>query len=389
MPFYLKQGHIPAKRHTVFKKYDGSLLYEELMSREGFSYVYSNLYHIHMPTQIIEIGKLSEINFKFSKDKTHRPRHIRTSQISSSGDIVSSRKLLFFNQDLNIYKSHVSENMSYIGCDDNFYKNGNYDELIYIQEGEGVIKTQLGDITYKNGDYLVIPRGIIWKMIVSKDSKILIIESVAPIETPSKYRNRVGQLLEHSPFCERDIKTPELSEPINKSGRFLVKVRTDKGIQDIFYAKHPFDVVGWDGYYFPWKLNIDDFEPIVGSIHQPPPVHQVFQSRGFVICSFVSRLFDFHPQAIPAPYPHSNVDSDEVLFYSKGDFMSRKGIQAESISYHPMGIPHGPHPGKYEASIGKKSTDELAVMVDTFKPLNIASDTDECDDSEYPKSWIL
>ena len=389
MPFYLKQGHIPAKRHTVFKKYDGSLLYEELMSREGFSYVYSNLYHIHMPTQIIEIGKLSEINFKFSKDKTHRPRHIRTSQISSSGDIVSSRKLLFFNQDLNIYKSHVSENMSYIGCDDNFYKNGNYDELIYIQEGEGVIKTQLGDITYKNGDYLVIPRGIIWKMIVSKDSKILIIESVAPIETPSKYRNRLGQLLEHSPFCERDIKTPELSEPINKSGRFLVKVRTDKGIQDIFYAKHPFDVVGWDGYYFPWKLNIDDFEPIVGSIHQPPPVHQVFQSRGFVICSFVSRLFDFHPQAIPAPYPHSNVDSDEVLFYSKGDFMSRKGIQAESISYHPMGIPHGPHPGKYEASIGKKSTDELAVMVDTFKPLNIASDTDECDDSEYPKSWIL
>tara|TARA_X000001036_G_scaffold304204_1_gene283166 strand:+ start:3904 stop:5073 length:1170 start_codon:yes stop_codon:yes gene_type:complete len=389
MPFYLKQGHIPAKRHTVFKKYDGSLLYEELMSREGFSYVYSNLYHIHMPTQIIEIGKLSEINFKFSKDKTHRPRHIRTSQISSSGDIVSSRKLLFFNQDLNIYKSHVSENMSYIGCDDNFYKNGTYDELIYIQEGEGVIKTQLGDITYKNGDYLVIPRGIIWKMIVSKDSKILIIESVAPIETPSKYRNRVGQLLEHSPFCERDIKTPELSEPINKSGRFLVKVRTDKGIQDIFYAKHPFDVVGWDGYYFPWKLNIDDFEPIVGSIHQPPPVHQVFQSRGFVICSFVSRLFDFHPQAIPAPYPHSNVDSDEVLFYSKGDFMSRKGIQAESISYHPMGIPHGPHPGKYEASIGKKSTDELAVMVDTFKPLNIASDTDECDDSEYPKSWIL
>ena len=389
MPFYLKQGHIPAKRHTVFKKYDGSLLYEELMSREGFSYVYSNLYHIHMPTQIIEIGKLYEIDFKFSKDKTHRPRHIMTSQISSSGDIVSSRKLLFFNQDLNIYKSHVSENMSYIGCDDNFYKNGNYDELIYIQEGEGVIETQLGNITYRNGDYLVIPRGIIWKMTVSKDSKILIIESVAPIETPSKYRNRVGQLLEHSPFCERDIKIPELSEPVNKSGRFLVKVRTDRGIQDIFYAKHPFDVVGWDGYYFPWKLNIDDFEPIVGSIHQPPPVHQVFQSKGFVICSFVSRLFDFHPQAIPAPYPHSNIDSDEVLFYSKGDFMSRKGIQAESISYHPMGMPHGPHPGKYEASIGKKSTDELAVMVDTFKPLNVALDADECDDSEYPKSWVL
>jgi len=359
------------------------------MSREGFSYVYSNLYHIHMPTQITEVGKFFPIESKLSSDKTHRPRHIRTSRLSSSGDIVSSRKLLFFNQDLNIYKSHVTESMSYIGCDDNFYKNGNYDELIYIQEGEGIIQTQLGDLKYHNGDYVVIPRGIIWKMNVSKDSKILIIESVAPIETPAKYRNRVGQLLEHSPFCERDIKTPELNEPINKSGRFLVKVRTNKGLQDLIYSQHPFDVVGWDGYYFPWKLNIDDFEPIVGSIHQPPPVHQVFQSRGFVVCSFVSRLFDFHPDAIPAPYPHSNVDSDEILFYSKGDFMSRKGIEAESISYHPMGIPHGPHPGKYEASIGKKSTDELAVMIDTFKPLNISLDADESDDIDYPKSWIM
>ena len=389
MPFYLKQGHVPAKRHTVFKKYDGSLLYEELMSREGFSYVYSNLYHIHMPTQIKDVGKFYPHKFESTSDTTLRPRHIRTSQISSNGDIISSRKLLFFNQDLNIYKAHVTENMNYIDCDDNFYKNGNHDELIYVQEGEGVIHTQLGDLKYNNGDYIVIPRGIVWKMIISKDTKILIIESVAPVVTPSRYRNRVGQLLEHSPFCERDIHTPTLNEPINKSGKFLIKVRTHKGIQDLFYAKHPFDVVGWDGYYFPWKFNIDDFEPIVGSIHQPPPVHQVFQSTGFVVCSFVSRLFDFHPDAIPAPYPHSNVDSDEILFYSKGGFMSRKGIQTESISYHPMGIPHGPHPGKYESSIGKKSTDELAVMIDTFKPLNISLETDACDDSKYPKSWIL
>ena len=389
MPFYLKQGHIPNKRHTVFKKYDGSLLYEELMSREGFSYVYSNLYHIHMPTQITNIGKFYPKNIQETKDKTHRPRHIRTAKISSSGDIISSRKLLFFNQDLNISKSHITENMNYIDCDDNFYKNGSYDELFYIQEGEGVIHTQLGDLKYRNGDYIVIPKGIVFQVIISKDTKAFIVESLTPIETPSKYRNRVGQLLEHSPFCERDIHTPVLSDPINKTGKFLVKVKTEKGIQDIFYLKHPFDVVGWDGYYFPWKLNIDDFEPIVGSIHQPPPVHQVFQSKGFVVCSFVSRLFDFHPDAIPAPYPHSNVDSDEVLFYSKGDFMSRKGIQTESISYHPMGIPHGPHPGKYESSIGKKKTDELAVMIDTFKPLNISLDTDECDDSEYPKSWVL
>jgi homogentisate 1,2-dioxygenase len=225
-------------------------------------------------------------------------------------------------------------------------------------------------------------------MDIDNECKILVVESNRPVETPERYRNKFGQLLEHSPFCERDICTPKLTDAINEMGEFLVKVRVNDGIQEIVYGHHPFDVVGWDGYYFPWIFNINDFEPIVGSIHQPPPVHQVFQSEGFVICSFVSRLFDFHPNAIPAPYPHSNVDSDEFIFYSLGDFMSRTGIEAESISYHPMGLPHGPQPGKYEDSIGKEKTEELAVMIDTFKPLHVASSLSQIDDKEYHKSWI-
>jgi homogentisate 1,2-dioxygenase len=216
----------------------------------------------------------------------------------------------------------------------------------------------------------------------------LVIESAEPIETPSRYRNRFGQLLEHSPFCERDIQVPELQEPITNNNECLVKVKTLDGIQEYTYAHHPCDVVGWDGYYFPWSISIHDFEPIVGSIHQPPPVHQTFQGKGFAICSFVPRLFDFHPDSVPAPYPHSNVDSDEVIYYSRGDFMSRQGIQKESITLHPMGLPHGPQPGKYESSIGKKKTDELAVMIDTFKPLNVTKSALNIDDADYPLSWL-
>mgnify|MGYP006211565231 CR=1 FL=1 len=389
MPFYSKQGHIPAKRHTVFKKYDGSLLYEELISREGFSYIYSNLYHINMPTQIHKIGKFNPYEFKKTSDQTLRPRHIRTAQISSSGDIISSRKLLFFNQDINIYKAHVTENISYIDCDDNFYKNGSYDELLYIQEGEGIIQTQLGDLKYKNGDYLVIPRGTLWNTIISKDSKILIIESVKPIETPSKYRNRVGQLLEHSPYCERDIHTPILNEPINKTGNFLIKVKTQDGIQDLFYTKHPFDVVGWDGFNYPYAFSIHDFEPITGRIHMPPPTHQTWEAAGFVVCSFVPRMYDYHPKSIPSPYHHSNIDSEELLYYVDGDFMSRNNIEKGQLTLHPGGIPHGPHPGAIERSVGKKETGELAVMIDPFSPLMITEEAMNLQVDDYYKSWMI
>lgn len=381
MPFYQSKGIIPPKRHTVFKKSDGSLYYEELVSREGFSHMYTNLYHLHMPTRVVEILKFNSIELKRG-DKTHRARHLRTDNIESLGNVIDSRVPLFFNSDLIISKVHADKSMDF------HYRNGHFDELLYVQSGSGDIRTNFGNINFKFGDYIVIPRGVIWKMNMDDKCKILVIESNRPIETPDRYRNKFGQLLEHSPFCERDIRTPELPDPINELGEFLVKVRVNDGIQDMVYGHHPFDVVGWDGYYFPWIFNIDDFEPIVGSIHQPPPVHQVFQSEGFVICSFVSRLFDFHPNAIPAPYPHSNVDSDEIIFYSSGNFISRTGIDAESISYHPMGLPHGPQPGKYEASIGENKTEELAVMIDTFKPLHIASLPAGIDDEGYHKSWL-
>jgi homogentisate 1,2-dioxygenase len=381
MPIYNKQGKIPAKRHTAFTKEDGSIYYEELVSREGFSSIYSNLYHLQRPTKISKVGEL--IKYELVKAETkHRARHIITAKLDAVGDAISARTPLFFNSDIIISVATVSANMDY--C----YRNGSADELFYIQCGEGNLDTNFGRLHIKAGDYVVIPRGVIWQMNPKDTIRILVIESAEPVETPSRYRNRFGQLLEHSPFCERDIQVPELQEPIKNNNECLVKVKTLDGIQEYTYAHHPCDVVGWDGYYFPWSMSIHDFEPIVGSIHQPPPVHQTFQGQGFVICSFVPRLFDFHPDSIPAPYPHSNVDSDEVIYYSRGDFMSRQGIQKESITLHPMGLPHGPQPGKYKSSIGKKKTDELAVMIDTFKPLHLTKAALGIDDADYPLSWL-
>ena len=381
MPIYHKQGKIPPKRHTAFIKEDGSIYYEELVSREGFSSIYSNLYHLQRPTKILKVGEFIKNELVKAKTK-HRARHIITSKLDTAGDAISARIPLFFNSDIIISVATVSANMDYS------YRNGSADELFYIQYGEGNLDTNFGRLPVKAGDYVVIPRGVIWQMNPKDTIRILVIESAEPVETPSRYRNRFGQLLEHSPFCERDIQVPELQEPITNNNECLVKVKTVDGIQEYTYAHHPCDVVGWDGYYFPWSISIHDFEPIVGSIHQPPPVHQTFQGKGFVICSFVPRLFDFHPDSVPAPYPHSNVDSDEVIYYSRGDFMSRQGIQKESITLHPMGLPHGPQPGKYESSIGKKKTDELAVMIDTFKPLNVTKSALNIDDADYPLSWL-
>jgi homogentisate 1,2-dioxygenase len=332
------------------------------------------------PTKISKVGEL--IKHELVKAETkHRARHIITSKLDTAGDAISARIPLFFNSDIIISVATVSANMDYS------YRNGSADELFYIQYGEGNLDTNFGRLPVKAGDYVVIPRGVIWQMNPKGTIRMLVIESAEPVETPSRYRNRFGQLLEHSPFCERDIQVPELQEPITNNNECLVKVKTLDGIQEYTYAHHPCDVVGWDGYYFPWKMSIHDFEPIVGSIHQPPTVHQTFQAQGFVICSFVPRLFDFHPDSIPAPYPHSNVDSDEVIYYSRGDFMSRQGIQKESITLHPMGLPHGPQPGKYQSSIGKEKTDELAVMIDTFKPLDVTKSALEIDDADYPLSW--
>ena len=380
MPFYNKQGEVPHKRHTVFKNKQGSLYYEELVSRGGFSGMFSNLYHLYRPTKIINIGPFKK--FELSSPKfTHRARHINTSSLDHEGDILSARVPLFYNNDIIISTAKVSKKMDYL------YRNSVADEILYLQSGEVSILTNFGVLEVQSGDYIIIPRGVIWQMNPDKQISLLVIESTSQIETPNRYRNHFGQLLEHAPISERDIRTPLLQEPISEERPTKVKVKTALGIQEYTYGHNPMDIIGWDGYYFPWVFSIHNFEPIVGSIHQPPSVHQTFKANGFVVYSFVPRLFDFHPDAIPAPYPHSNVDSDEVLYYSKGNFMSREGISEESITLHPMGLPHGPQPGKYHNSIGKKHTDELAVMVDTFKPLNITDMTKKIDDKDYPLSW--
>ena len=380
MPFYQTRGEVPTKRHTQFRDDTGNLYWEELISREGFSHMYTNVYHVHPPTGVEAVGELKKYNLK-AVDQTHRHHHIRTANVESDGDAISSRIPLFFNSDVVISKAHVKESMK------SLYRNGNADEVLFIHTGSGIFKSNFGNMALTAGDYLVIPRGVIWQIDVKEDMRILVTESSSPIETPTRYRNKFGQLLEHSPFSERDIRTPDFVGPVDDSP-MDVEVKLRHGIQTYGYQHHPFDIVGWDGYYFPYIFNINDFMPITGKIHQPPPVHQTFQANGFVICSFVPRPFDYHDQSVPAPYAHSNVDSDEIIYYVEGNFMSRKGIDEQSISYHPMGLPHGPQPGKIEESLGAKETNELAVMIDTFKPLNMTEAALNVDDEDYPYSWI-
>ena len=380
MPFYQKRGEIPNKRHIQFRDNSGNLYWEELISREGFSHMYSNVYHIHPPTGVEAVGQFKKKEL-IATDKTHRHHHIRTANLDSNGDAISSRIPLFFNSDVVISKAHVNESM------DSLYRNGNADEVLFIHTGSGKLKSNFGNLALTPGDYVVIPRGVIWQIDVKEDMQILVTESSTPIETPTRYRNKFGQLLEHSPFSERDIRTPDFVGPVDDSP-IDVEVKLHQGIQIYGYQHHPFDLVGWDGYYFPYIFNINDFMPITGKIHQPPPVHQTFQAHGFVICSFVPRLFDYHDESVPAPYAHSNVDSDEIIYYAEGEFMSRKDIESESVSYHPMGLPHGPQPGKIEESLGAKETSELAVMIDTFKPLNMTEAALTVDDEDYPYSWI-
>lgn len=379
MPFYQQRGEIPKKRHIQFRDSSGNLYREELISREGFSHIYSNVYHVNPPTAIETIGSLNKIDL-IPVNQVHRHHHIRTANLDSSGDAVSSRVPLFFNTDVVISKAHITNSMN------SLYRNGNADEVLFIHKGSGTFNSNFGTMTINVGDYIVIPRGVIWQIDVEDSIKALVIESTGPIETPTKYRNKFGQLMEHSPFSERDIRTPEFVRPEYDTS-IEVQVKLQNGIQTYGYEHHPFDIVGWDGYYFPYIFNINDFMPITGKIHQPPPVHQTFQGQGFVICSFVPRLFDYHSESVPAPYAHSNVDSDEILYYVEGNFMSRKGIEEESISYHPMGLPHGPQPGKTEESLGAKETDELAVMIDTFNSLDMTVAALKIDDENYPYSW--
>ncbi|MDN3618068.1 homogentisate 1,2-dioxygenase [Polaribacter undariae] len=384
MPFYHKLGRIPPKRHTQFRKKDGSLYYEQLFGTIGFDGMSTNSYHEHRPTMVKHIGKQYSVKPKIAKANNIQSYRFRGFQVPPENDYLESRKIVLTNSDCNIILSAPKKSTT-----DYFYKNTDADEVIFIHKGTGKLRTHLGNINFKYGDYLVIPRGIIYKLdFDDENNRLFIVESYSPVYTPKRYRNYFGQLLEHSPFCERDLRRPEELETYNELGDFLIKVKKQGEIIEMIYASHPFDVVGYDGYNFPYAFSIHDFEPITGRVHQPPPVHQTFETNTFVICSFVPRLYDYHPNSIPAPYNHSNIDSDEVLYYVDGDFMSRNDIDQGHISLHPAGIPHGPHPGTIEKSIGKTKTEELAVMVDTFKPLMVTEEAMKIADEDYFKSWL-
>jgi len=384
MPFYSKLGNIPHKRHTVFKKEDGKYHYEQLFGTEGFSGMSSLLYHVNRPTQVKASGKIVDLSPKIADDKNLKSRLLKGFEIPTIDDYLTSRIPVLVNNDCYISLAAPKTSLR-----NYFYKNADADEVLFIHKGSGTLRTMMGNIKFSYGDYLVIPRGIIYQIdFDSEDNRLFIIESFSPIYTPNRYRNKFGQLLEHSPFCERDIRTPKNLECYDIEGDFLIKIKKENILHQLTYATHPFNVAGWDGYNFPYAFSIHDFEPITGRVHMPPPIHQTFQASAFVICSFCPRLYDYHPKAIPAPYHHSNIDSDEVLYYVDGDFMSRNDIEQGHITLHPAGIPHGPHPGAMERSIGQKETQELAVMVDTFRPLKITQRALDIENPDYFKSWM-
>jgi homogentisate 1,2-dioxygenase len=384
MPIYHQLGQIPKKRHIVFRKPNGKLYAEELVSTEGFSSVYSIVYHCHPPTIVKHLGEPYNVEPKIAKAKHLKHTSLIGFKIKPENDYLQSRKPVLVNDDLHISLAAPKQSMT-----DYFYKNSQADEIIFIHVGSGVLKTGFGEIKFEYGDYIVIPRGTIYQIHFNdENNRLFIIESFSPIRTPKKYRNNHGQLLEHSPYCERDMKLPNNLVTHDQEGDFKVLIKKQGLIYPYTYGTHPFDFIGWDGYHFPYAISIHDFEPITGRIHQPPPVHQMFEAHNFVVCSFVPRKFDYHPESIPAPYNHSNVDSDEVLYYVDGDFMSRKSVEKGQITLHPGGIPHGPHPGTVEKSIGKDATEELAVMVDPFRPLMLTEDAIAIEDEDYYRSWI-
>jgi len=384
MPIYHRLGRIPPKRHTIFEKADGSLHYEQLFGTIGFDGMSSLLYHLHRPTQVKAIADPVDVSPAIAVKRNITARMLKGFDVAPEDDFLQSRTTLLVNNDIEIGCAAPRKSVT-----DYFYKNADADEMLFIHHGTGTLRTFVGNIEFVPGDYLIIPRGMIYQIRFDDEAnRILFAESKHPIYTPKRYRNWFGQLLEHSPYCERDYKLPQELETHDETGEFVMKIKKESHLHELIYATHPFDVVGWDGYNFPYGFSIHNFEPITGRVHQPPPVHQTFETSAFVICSFCPRLYDYHPKAIPAPYNHSNIDSDELLYYVDGDFMSRNHVDKGYMSLHPSGIPHGPHPGAYERSIGKKSTEELAVMIDTFKPLMLTEAAMNIDDGVYFKSWI-
>jgi homogentisate 1,2-dioxygenase len=383
MPIYHQLGQVPPKRHTVFRNKNGNLYQEELVGTQGFAGMSSLVYHVFPPTRVTQKDKPYSVEPEVAVKNGLDAMSFKGFDIKPEKDFLKSRKTLFVNQAMHIGLAAPQESTNY------FYKNADADEMIFVHRGSGKLLTMFGELDFKYGDYMVIPRGTVYQIIFdTTDNRLLYVESFTPIFTPQRYRNQFGQLLEHSPFCERDIIRPSNLKTYEIEGEFPIFIKKRGMMFPYQYANHPFDVVAWDGYHYPYIFSIFNFEPITGRIHMPPPIHQTFENAHFVICSFVPRLYDYHPDAIPAPYHHSNIDSDELLYYVDGDFMSRNNIEKGQITLHPGGIPHGPHPGAIERSIGKKETQELAVMIDPFEPVMVTKQALEIEVDGYYKSWI-
>jgi homogentisate 1,2-dioxygenase len=385
MPFYHSLGSLPRKRHIAFRSPEGKLYPEELMGNHGFSGSSSLLYHVHPPTVVRATREVMRVPKVAADSRELRHRHFKTAQVPLGGSPTLHRTLLLFNDEVSMAIVHADH------VDEHFFRNAQADEILYVTRGSGTLETPFGRLAFTDGDYLVIPRGIIYRLTFDPAAgplTLLVIESRGMVRTPRRYRTEFGQMKEGAPFSERDLRRPRFVEPRDETGEFPVFVKQYDAITELVMAHHPFDVVGWDGYFYPYAFSIHDFEPIVGRVHQPPPVHQTFEGDGFVVCSFCPRPYDFHPEAIVVPYNHSNVESDEVLYYVSKEFMSRKGIEFGSITHHPDGLPHGPHPGRVEAAIGATHTDELAVMLDSFRPMRIAASALPFEDPSYARSWL-
>jgi homogentisate 1,2-dioxygenase len=383
MAYYHHLGTMPPKRHTQFRKEDGSLYAEQLFSTEGFSNDYSLLYHCHAPTDIIHTEEPMDVAPRIAEEKMLKHRSFEGFRIAPVPDYLESRVPVLVNADCHIVLAAPQQSMAGY-----FFKNADADEILFIHEGSGLLKTMYGNLPFGYGDYLLIPRGTIYQLEwAGPNNRLFIVESFSPVRFPRKYLSPYGQLMEHAPFCERDMRPPRELITIDEKGDFLIRTKKSGRLYNIHYGHHPFDVQGWDGCCYPFAFSIHDFEPITGRVHQPPPVHQTFEGKNYVVCSFCPRLFDYHPLAVPAPYNHSNIDSDELIYYVDGDFMSRKQVSRGMITLHPGGIPHGPHPGAVERSLGAKETKELAVMVDTFHPLMLTEQALTIENPHYVMSW--
>jgi homogentisate 1,2-dioxygenase len=384
MPSYHRLGELPPKRHIQFRQPDGSLYAEEVFGSEGFSGNYSILYHVNPPTRVKKVERfdLPQPQHELWNEGIQRHHHFHGNHISRGGDAVMGNQVMMFNNDVSIGLARPDMQMDY------FYRHAECDLLYFVHDGDGVFETSFGLLPYREGDYVLIPRGTTFRVVLGEtENTFLVVESRGSLVPPKRYLNQYGQFLEHAPYCERDIRKPEELVVHLDKGDFEVRVRVGSSLTSYWYDFHPLDVVGWDGCEYPWIFNIHDFEPITGRVHQPPPVHQTFQGPNFVVCSFVPRKLDYHPLSIPVPYNHSNIDSEEMLYYVNGNFGSRRGIERGSMTLHPRGIPHGPHPGAVEKSLGAEQTEEMAVMVDTFHPLQLTRIAQLVDDQKYPYSW--